>query len=67
MAHLVHALDIEEGEKWQDTWILQHLVDLANVVHGSVEQERLVIVVENGVSVGRGEEDDHSIEEFEAI
>jgi hypothetical protein len=67
VADLVHTLDVEKGEEWEKTWIRQHLVNLADVVHALVEQERFVVVAEDGVSVGGGEEDDHGINEFKAV
>lgn len=42
-------------------------MDLADEVHTAVEEEGFVVVAENGVSVGGGEEDDVCVEEFEAV
>lgn len=67
MTDLMHALDVEEGEKWEKTWIRQHLVNLADVVHALVEEESFVVVAEDGVSVGGREEDDNGINELEAV
>lgn len=42
-------------------------MDLADKVHAAVEEEGFVVIAENGVSVGGGEEDDVGVEEFEAV
>lgn len=42
-------------------------MDLADKVHAAIEEEGFVIIAENGVSVGRGEEDDVCVHEFKAV
>jgi hypothetical protein len=67
VADLLDAGDVQVGEEGEDAGVFKHLVDLADKVHAAVEEEGFVIIAENGVSVGGGEEDDVCVEEFEAV
>jgi hypothetical protein len=36
--YLLHALDVEEVEEGEVAWVVKNLMDLADVIHGSVKE-----------------------------
>lgn len=64
---LLDALDVEVGEEGVDSWILQHLVNLTDIVHAAVEQDGFVVLAWGGVSIGWREEHDDGVEKLKAV